>query len=233
MQEDLSRYPVEIERAKAVDVRMRRRCFEIELEGGDVQNSASLIAASGVEDLLPPIRGIEQFWGISVHNCMYCDGWEVRDRRLGVLGSGESGVELSSLLARWSSDLTLFLDDPSDLTADQRARLSDSRVKVEARKIIALVGDPGNPTISLEDGTELRVDGLFIRPPIRPRLEFLRNLLPVDDLGYAEVDRYGRTCVRRLYIAGDASGQLFQAIGAAADGNKVARWLVHDLMTSH
>ena len=49
--------------------------------------SRKLLLATGVRDILPDIPGFDELYGRSIHHCPYCDGWEVRDRPLAVLGN--------------------------------------------------------------------------------------------------------------------------------------------------
>ena len=63
-------------------------CFSVTLENGEVQEARRLLLATGVIDEIPPVEGIQEFYGISVFHCPYCDGWEVRDQPLAIYGKG-------------------------------------------------------------------------------------------------------------------------------------------------
>ncbi len=52
--------------------------------------------------------------GRSVFNCLYCDGWEVRDQPLAVLGGGQANLRLAALSLRWSTDLVWCTSGPDN-----------------------------------------------------------------------------------------------------------------------
>src|SRR5438046_8934291 len=64
-----------------------------------------LLLATGVADELPAIKGLAQLYGISVHHCPYCDGWEYRDQPLAILGEPHQAMRLALSMLTWSRDL--------------------------------------------------------------------------------------------------------------------------------
>ena len=83
----------------------------------------TVLLATGMLDELPDIPGFAGVWGTSAHTCPYCDGFEHRDERLAVLGSGVRGEHLAVLLRQWSDDVVLLPNGPHDLAPDQLARV--------------------------------------------------------------------------------------------------------------
>src|SRR2546423_6562453 len=65
--------------------------FEVCDEDGTAYYSRKLLVATGLMDNLPEIEGIREMFGISVFHCPYCDGWEVKDKRLGVYAKNKEG----------------------------------------------------------------------------------------------------------------------------------------------
>src|SRR5688572_996397 len=59
--------------------------FRLQLADGGERVARRLVLATGVADRLPDLPGLAPRWGVSVLHCPYCDGYELRDRRLGVL----------------------------------------------------------------------------------------------------------------------------------------------------
>jgi thioredoxin reductase len=66
-----------------------------------------VLLATGLVDTLPPIPGIEFFYGSSVHHCLYCDGYEYRDRPIAAYGEGDKGADLALVMLQWSDDVLL------------------------------------------------------------------------------------------------------------------------------
>lgn len=93
--------------------------FVIETDTAETFYASKLLLATGIKDLMPPIKGFAACWGISVLHCPYCHGYEVSHQTLGLIGNGEMGYELSKLLSNWSKDLILFTNGSATLTAEQ------------------------------------------------------------------------------------------------------------------
>jgi thioredoxin reductase len=90
--------------------------FEIKVLSGETFRANKLIFATGIQDDLPKIEGIEACWGISMLHCPYCHGYEVRKEKTGILGNGEYANELTKLISNWTNDLTLYTNGKSTLT---------------------------------------------------------------------------------------------------------------------
>ncbi|HEY6644844.1 NAD(P)/FAD-dependent oxidoreductase, partial [Povalibacter sp.] len=69
-----------------------------------------LLIATGLLDHLPHIDGIEKFFGKTVFQCPYCDGWEFRNARVAVYGRGHRGFEMARAMTAWSDDVLLCTD---------------------------------------------------------------------------------------------------------------------------
>src|SRR5512133_1136066 len=89
---ELTQYGVECRAIGVVGVTWCDDQFRVELGDGSEVRSRFLLLATGVVDDLPAIRGLDACYGRSVFHCPYCDGWEVRDRRLGVVGVGRDAT---------------------------------------------------------------------------------------------------------------------------------------------
>ncbi|MGH3147377.1 MAG: NAD(P)/FAD-dependent oxidoreductase [Rubrobacter sp.] len=88
--EQLKLYPsVEVRSARVTAVSGENGDFEVILDNRAVVRARKLLLATGVVDELPDKPGFEELWGRGVYHCPYCHGWEVRDRPLAVLSSGE------------------------------------------------------------------------------------------------------------------------------------------------
>src|SRR5436853_2415150 len=78
---ELRKYPtVEIRHTRITDVRNHEGLFELVADNSDVVQARALILATGLKETLPAIAGIHDYYGKSLFNCPYCDGWELRDK---------------------------------------------------------------------------------------------------------------------------------------------------------
>lgn len=197
--------------------------FTVVLSSAERLGAQRLILATGVADELPPVPGIEERWGVTVVHCPYCHGYEVADRRLGVLAGSEKAVHQALLLLDWSDDVTLFTYGAFELTADQHAALTARGVCVEEQPVEELVGSAHELAgVRLRNGSLVEIDALFTASRIRmasPLAERLGCALDESPLGpIVRTDARQETTVPGVYCAGDAARAPHNAMWAAADG---------------
>jgi thioredoxin reductase len=203
--------------------------FLLVLANGEQVRSRKVLLATGVRDVLPPIAGIEQFWGISVLHCPYCHGWEVRDQPIAVLSSCETAVYLAYLLRNWSRDLALCTNGFGQLSEAERDRIASLNIPIYERPIAQLEGEQAQlEGIRFADGTLLKRRSLFVRPTQEQRSYLAHDLgCELGEGGIIKVDEQGQTSVMGIYAAGDMMRQMQQIIFAAADGARAAMAINH------
>lgn len=206
--------------------------FSVALADGEVLEARRLLIATGATDELPPIPGLRERWGEDFLHCPYCHGWEVRDRPLGVLGTGTGSVEHAQLIRQWSGDLIFFththvLGDPE---REQLEALGIRVVDGEVRGLV--VEDDRLRGVMLGDGRTVERTALFIRPELRPRLAGLLDHLAceTDELGFVRVDIAGKTTFPGVWAAGNAANPRAQVISAAGEGSAAAISINADLV---
>ncbi len=75
-----------------------------------------MLLVIGVCDELPDIPDFEELYGNRIHHCPYCDGWDRRGTRVGILGAGEKVNLLALKLTGWSRELVVFTNGANKLT---------------------------------------------------------------------------------------------------------------------
>jgi thioredoxin reductase len=219
---------VEFLAARAVDARAcDGDAFELSLESPTDttrERARRLILATGVADELPRIPGLAERWGRTVLHCPYCHGFEVGDRRLGVLATSELSLHHALLLGDWSDDVTLFTNDAFAPDAAQRAALAARGTRVETRKVIELVGGepPSLEGVRLADGEVVPLDAIFVASRTRLTSRIAERLgCELEDGPQGEIvrtDATKETTVKGVFAAGDAARSPHNALFAAADG---------------
>ncbi|MDO9395114.1 MAG: FAD-dependent oxidoreductase, partial [Herbiconiux sp.] len=81
--------------------------FTVTVDDGRALAGRRLLVATGLRDELPDIPGLAEQWGRGAVACPYCDGWEVRDTRIGVLATGPLSGHQAALVRQWSADVTV------------------------------------------------------------------------------------------------------------------------------
>jgi len=207
----------------AVDARPDGDAFSVALADGQTLTANRLILATGVVDELPPIPGLEERWGKSVLHCPYCDGYEVADRRLGVLATMDESLHQAAVLVDWSANIVVFTNGAVSPDEATRRSLSAKGVLIEEVSVSGLLGSaPDLSGARLADGREIPLDALFtitrtrMAAPLAERLGCDFEEGPFGPV--ISTDDQKQTTVAGIYAAGDAARPVQNASWALADG---------------
>jgi thioredoxin reductase len=222
---ELARYPnvrlnaVAVERAQALaaggfDVtcgRQRVRCRK-------------LLIATGLFDIVPRIPGIDSLFGRSVFQCPYCDGWEMRERRIAVYGRRLRGYEMARALTAWAKDIVLCSDGPAGLDENQRATLERRGIRLIETHVDRLEGARGRlRTVVFDDGVQLPRDAMFFDTPSQPQSTLAQSLgCRFNRRGGILCGQYEATSVPGVFAAGNIIRDVQLSIVAAAEGARAA-----------
>jgi thioredoxin reductase len=182
------------------------------------------LIATGVLDRLPRIEGFAELFGISVFQCPYCDGWELRDQALAAYGKGRRGYEMARALTAWTSDVVLCTDGPSGLNAEQRRGLGANGITVRDERILRLEMRNGRLShIVFQSGERLRRKAVFFDTPSRPQSPLAHRLgCMIDHRGAVRRGQYEATSVPGIFVAGNIIRDVQLSIVAASEGARAA-----------
>lgn len=222
---------VEVRQVQVTGMSQSDDRFQVELEDGTQVRARKILLATGMNDELPPIEGLQAMWGVSALHCPYCHGWEVRDQPIAIYGDGDAGLALCTLIRGWSRDLVLCTDGPAHLTEEQRAQLGRHQIPIIEEKIARFEASEGQlEKIVFANGEVLPRQALFIRPPQRQRSEVAQLLGCEIEEGLVKIDEFGQTTVPGVYAAGDMTYRLQQLSYAAYSGARAATVINHTLL---
>lgn len=234
--EELAAYP-------NVEVRTRVRVGDVSGSAGafsarvgrrgteEVVQARAVLLATGLRETLPEVPNLRGFYGMSLFSCAACDAWELRGRRMALIGESADLAERARLIGRWTESLTVFTHGSEAVSTTEEAELAASGIAVVRQPIVELVGDRGRlEGVRVEGGEVVAVEGGFVRPEWDAELSFLGDAtVATDAAGHVVTDRSGRTSVPGIYAAGDvAAPGPQQLIVAAGAGARVAAVIVHD-----
>lgn len=223
--EEFKQYPtIETMEDKVVAISKSDDGFTIKTEKGEEWNTRKVILATGVKEKFPNIPNLRNFYGISLFNCPYCDGWELRDQPLAIFGIVDYMLHMAEILRNWSRDLVIFTNG-EELTKNQAKQVKKLELRVETSPIRLLKGQDGVlQKIELENGVVIDRVGGFVTPDLVQATELGTQLgLKLNDTGGHHSDEVGKTKIPGLFVAGEAcSVYPAQLIIAAASGAKTA-----------
>ena len=201
--------------------------------GSGCERARTVLLATGVTNRRPPMdeelhddalaRGLIRY-------CPICDGYEVTDKKVGVIGSDSHGVAEALFIRSFTADVTLIAPDKA-LRLD-----ADDQVKLKAAKI-GCVDGPAN-AVAISDGFIVveTADGTRAFDSVYPALGSDTHVQLAEQLGAAlskdcgiGVDSHQRTSVPGLYAAGDVVIGLDQISHAMGEGGVASTTIRNDL----
>ena len=216
--------------------RLSNNCFRVYTGNGDQESrtfdARRILLATGLRDVTPDCTGFRDFYGVSVHHCPDCDGYECIDKRIAVLGSGTKTVGFALGLLTWTNKITLITGDKAGLSKDDRAKLAAFDISVLEQSVKALAGDLKSKQLQrvlFSDGDAFDCDALFFNLGIEPasNLHEVLGCKLDESCGLVWVDQTQQTSVEGVYAAGDITPNSQLAIVAAAEG-AMAAIHIHD-----
>lgn len=196
-----------------------------------------ILLATGLRDLTPDCPGFHEFYGVSVHHCPDCDGYEIINKQTAVLGTGTKTVGFALKLLTWTKKITVLTDGHAgELSRDDRAKLAAFDIDVIDRSVEALEGDEETKQLQrvlFNDGEPFECEALFFNLGTEPasNLHEMLGCKLDEECGLVWVDETRQTSVEGVYAAGDITPRSQLAIVAAAEG-AMAAIHIHDSLTS-
>ncbi len=185
-----------------------------------------LLICTGAKHRELGVNGEKKFFGRGVSYCPVCDGPLFRERKVAVVGGGESAATAAIYLKSIASQVYL-IHRRNRLRAEKalRERILKSNVKILWNSVVSSInGDRAVREIVVRnlktsEEKKVEVDGIFILVGTKPRSELARKTgIKTDEKGYIVVDRNQRTNIEGIYAAGDVTGepaQITKAVGEA------------------
>ena len=192
---------------------------QIEAEGAPRRLRARrVLLATGASDEEPSLPDLPDAVRRGfVRYCPICDGHEVRGRRIGVIGHGAHGLGEAVFIARtYSGDVTLLtLGHPLCLTAEERRRVAEHRIKIVEEPIASLEVEGGGIAAIRTSGARHGLDILYSALGLTLRSGLAIALGAAhDEAGALVVDEHNETTVSGLYAAGAIVRGLDQVVVA-------------------
>jgi len=203
--------------------------FAICLRDGSTIEAPRILLAIGLKDVWPNIPGLDQCYGETVHVCPDCDGYETRDKKTVVVGTGRKAVGMALALTTWTRQIVICTNgEPPDLEQDVLDQLKALNIPLLDGPIRCVVSkDREISGVELEDGMSLDCERLYFAIGQYPSDDLGAQLgCKRDQLGRLVIDEHNHTSVKNVYAAGDIAHAPQLAIVAASSG-AVAAMAIH------
>ena len=229
MKAQAARFGTEFVAASVERVRLHVTPFEVTADG-KTYTSRALIIATGASAKLLGIPSEAKLMGHGVSACATCDGFFFRDRKVIVVGGGDTAMEEATFLTKFASHVTV-VHRRDTLRASkimqERARANAKISFVWNSEIAEILDEKGDGKVT---GVTLRnvntgatsvipIDGVFIGIGHQPNTKLFQGQLTLDLAGYIATHRGTMTDIPGVFAAGDVQDRVYrQAVTAAGSG---------------
>lgn len=199
----------------------------------EVFRTRYLIAASGVIDHLPQLpdmKNVFDYAGHNLHVCLICDGYEMRDQRVGVFGSSEGSLQVAFPLGWFTPHITLFTQGAFEVSQELRDRFTAAGYALNEQPIRQFLGENHQMSgVELADGSVVALDAGLVSMGSKYHADYLQSIDLEYQGGNLVTDAMNRTSHPRIFAIGDLKVGMNQVIIAAADGANAATQIWRDI----
>lgn len=227
------RFGVEILQANEVVEIFPQNSYLCAISAEGIEYGAkAILLASGARYRRLDIPGEDELIGSNVHFCATCDGAFYKDKKVLVIGGGNSGFEEGIFLTKFASQVDIVEFGPevkaSQILREKVARMKNMSVTVNHAVKEFKFKDNRLTSVIVEDRKagelkEWHYDGVFVFIGLSPNSDLVKGKVETDPLGFVITDKSLMTNVPGLFAAGDVRlGSTKQAASAAGEGATAA-----------
>jgi len=232
LEKQAERFGAHIEFGDVSSIRNQGDVKVVTVDGVDVLAKTVLIATGSDYNKIG-VPGEAEYYGRGVHYCATCDGAFYRDKRLVVVGGGNSAVQEAIFLTRFTSHIDLLVRSTvkaSEVLQDDLQKFIDEgkitvHLHTTPEEIVATDGKITSVKVS-RDGKPgvIETDGVFIFVGLKPNTQFLAESgIELDEQGLIKTDNKLQTNIPGIFASGDVrSGATMQIASAVGEGATAA-----------
>ena len=231
-QSQAERFGADIEFGEVSSVKKLNNAIEIIVDNKPILADAVLIA-TGSSYKKTGMPGEDDFYGKGVHYCATCDGAFYRDKKIAVIGGGNSAIQEAIFLTRFASHIDLLVRSKiraSDVLQKELKKYIDEgkitvHLKTTPQKILSLEGKINGIEVNQEDDIkQLEVEGVFVFIGLNPNTGFLQGSgIELDEQGLIKTNSRLETNIPGIFASGDVrSGSTMQIASAVGEGASAA-----------
>lgn len=226
MREHSVAFGAEFLQKNAESIKVSKKPFEI-TSGGQIYTAHSVIIATGAETTWLGVPGEKELIGRGVSSCAPCDAPFFKEKKVAVIGGGDSAMEEALVLTKYANEVTLIhRRNEFRASAAMQAKVkSNPKINILWNtEVIRVNGEKTLESLSLKDNktnkeSELKVDGVFVAIGHRPSTTLFEGKIELDKKGYVVQKGQTKTSVDGVFVAGDVHDWRYkQAVTAAGFG---------------
>jgi thioredoxin reductase (NADPH) len=211
----------EFDLANSVD--LSQRPFKVTTDSGEYLADA-LIVGTGASPNHLNIAGEVELTGRGVSYCATCDGWFFKEKKVVIVGGGDSALEEGLFITRYASSVTIIHRREEFRASPILQHRAKEHPKVDFilnTIVTEVIGTDKLEALKLKnvktgDETILETDGLFIFIGHTPNTQMFKGQLEMSELGYIQVNEKMETNVLGVFAAGEVADPTFRQVVTSA-----------------
>jgi thioredoxin reductase (NADPH) len=229
MQAHAERFGAQVRFNSVTSVNLQAYPFEVNTHT-QKYTAKTIVIATGSSPRKLGVPGEDKFRGNGVSYCATCDGYFYKDRRVVVVGGGNSAIDESLFLTRLVREIKI-VHRREELRADpvlQERAFENPKIQFIWNTVVEeILGDRAASEVrvrNVKTGEEstIETDGVFIYIGHVPNTRLFEGQLELDEKGYIVTDRRQRTSMPGVFAAGDVQDPIFRQIVTAAGTGSAA-----------
>lgn len=237
MEAQARRFGSEIRLAEVTGVEQEDRLFRVQTGEEDVL-ARTVIIATGSKEKPLGVPGEAEFRGRGVSYCATCDGAFYKDKKVAVVGGGDSAIAEALFLTRFASEVVVVhrRDRLRAAASLQEKAMANPRIRfVWNKTVTGIYGGDRVEYVALKDTrtgeeTRLEVSGVFVYAGLVPNSDFVRGKVATDDAGYILTDETLQTSWRGVFAAGDVRKKMARQVATAVGDGALAAMSVENYL---
>jgi thioredoxin reductase (NADPH) len=212
---------VEFDTANQVD--FSARPFKVMTDNGRYL-ADSVVIATGASPNQLKVPGESELTGRGVSYCATCDGWFFKEKRVIIVGGGDSALEEGLFITRYAASVTIVhrRDELRASTILQKRAIDNPKVSFVWNTVVTeVIGSDKVEAVRLKnletgDETVFETDGVFIFIGHTPNTQMFKGHLDMDERGYLRVNERMVTSKPGVFAAGEAADPHFRQVVTSA-----------------
>jgi thioredoxin reductase (NADPH) len=228
MRRQAERFGAEIVDEDVDSIDFERKPLQV-VAGGKTHTAKAVIIATGSSAKWLGLPSEEKLRGRGVSSCATCDGYFFREKRVVVVGGGDTALEEALFLTKYATQI-MVVHRRDNLRASkimQKRAMSNEKIKFVwdsvVDEILGRERAEGVKVRNLKTGdiSMIPCDGVFVAIGFQPNTSIFRGQVELDEKGYVVSRRVTQTSVEGVFVAGDVHDYRYrQAVTAAGEGCK-------------
>lgn len=239
-QRQAERFGAEVVQDEATEVDFSANPFTVRTHKATYKAKTVIVATGAVPRRLG-VPGENKFFGRGVSACATCDGFFYQDKKVVVVGGGDSAVDEAIFLTRFAREVTIIhrRDELRAAKIYQERAFANPKISFLWDSVVdEILGEQtvnGVRVRNVKTGESavVETDGVFMYVGMTPETEMFVGQLELDEQGYVISDRRQRTNVPGVFVAGDVQDPRYRQIVIAAGAGAIAALEAGHFLSEH